>query len=97
MGRSGLCCKEKPGRAGRSAVCGRVRCGWAAVPSRFGKSEKEMWQRRFWEHHIRDEADYAAHVRYCWWNPVKHGFVEAQEAWPHSSVHHDKQAGRFGW
>jgi putative transposase len=32
-----------------------------------------IWQKRFWEHHIRGEADWHAHVRYCWVNPVKHG------------------------
>lgn len=56
---------------------------------RHHKREKAIWQRRFWEHHIRDEADYWAHVRYCWLNPVKHGFVEHPEDWPFSSVHHD--------
>ncbi|MDJ1006847.1 MAG: transposase [Paracoccaceae bacterium] len=53
------------------------------------KGEVGLWQPRFWEHHIRDEADYAAHVRYCWINPVKHGFVETPEDWPYSSVHFD--------
>jgi len=39
--------------------------------------------------HIRDEADYVAHVRYCWVNPVKHGFVGRPEDWPYSSVQTD--------
>ncbi len=43
---------------------------------RVGKREAAIWQRRFWEHHIRDECDFRAHVEYCWFNPVKHGFVE---------------------
>jgi putative transposase len=43
------------------------------------RQERGIWQRRFWERHIRDEADVAAHIRYCWWNPVKHGFVERPE------------------
>ena len=59
---------------------------------RVGKGERAIWQRRFWEHHIRDEADFAAHLRYCWMNPVKHGLVERPEDWPHSSVHRD---GRY--
>ncbi len=46
-------------------------------------------QRRFWEHHIRDETDYAAHVRYCWTNPVKHGLVAHAVDWPYSSIHRD--------
>lgn len=62
---------------------------------RVGKREVAIWQRRFWEHHIRDERDYAAHVRYCWFNPVKHGFVERPEDWPYSSVHRDMRQGRY--
>ncbi|BDW86347.1 transposase [Roseicyclus marinus] len=60
--------------------------------SKIRKGDAGLWQRRFWEHHIRDEADYWAHVRYCWWNPVKHGFVTRPEDWPFSSVHRD---GRY--
>ncbi|WP_416914453.1 MAG: transposase [Roseicyclus sp.] len=60
--------------------------------SKIRKGDAGLWQRRFWEHHIRDEADYWAHVRYCWWNPVKHGFVARPEDWPFSSVHRD---GRY--
>jgi putative transposase len=58
------------------------------------KSEKGIWQRRYWEHHIRDEADYSAHVRYCWINPVKHGFVKMPTDWPHSSIHREIRSGR---
>ncbi|MEP1199926.1 REP-associated tyrosine transposase [Tateyamaria sp.] len=57
--------------------------------SKFAKGDAGVWQRRFWEHHIRDEADYNAHIRYCWLNPVKHGFVERPEDWAYSSVHQD--------
>lgn len=57
------------------------------------RQERGVWQRRFWEHHLRDYADYAAHVRYCWINPVKHGLVERPEDWPYSSIHRD---GGFG-
>jgi putative transposase len=42
---------------------------------RRARSERGIWQRRFWEHLIRDEADYARHVEYCYINPVKHGLV----------------------
>ena len=42
-------------------------------PSKKRKGERGIWQRRFWEHCIRDDADLAAHVEYCHWNPVKHG------------------------
>ena len=58
------------------------------------KRECGIWQRRFWEHHIRNETDYATHVRYCWVNPAKHGLVEHPVDWPYSSIHRDIRAGR---
>lgn len=58
------------------------------------KGEVGVWQPRFWEHCIRDEADYRAHVAYCWGNPVKHGLVETAMEWPYSSIHRDAQEGR---
>jgi putative transposase len=61
---------------------------------RVGKREQAIWQRRFWEHHIRDDADFANHVRYCWGNPVKHGNVERAVDWPYSSIHRDIRLGR---
>lgn len=54
------------------------------------KGQVGIWQKRFWEHHIRDAADYAAHLAYCWNNPVKHGLVEHPADWPYSSYHRDK-------
>ena len=59
------------------------------------KNEAPIWQKRFWEHHIRDEADMANHVRYCWINPVKHGLVGHPREWPYSSWHRD--AGGAVW
>jgi putative transposase len=61
--------------------------------SKIAKRECGIWQRRFWEHTLRDEADYAAHVRYCWSNPVKHGLVKRASDWPYSSIHRDIRAG----
>lgn len=57
--------------------------------SKVSKGDSGIWQRRFWEHHIRDEAEYWAYVRYCWFNPIKHGFVLHPQDWPYSSVHFD--------
>ena len=57
------------------------------------KGEKGLWQRRFWEHAIRDERDFAAHVEYCWINPVKHGLVRRVTDWPYSTFHRDVQRG----
>jgi putative transposase len=60
---------------------------------RKARNERGIWQRRFWEHLIRDEADYARHVEYCYINPVKHGLVTKVCDWPHSSFHRDVRAG----
>ena len=62
--------------------------------SHVARQERGIWQRRFWEHHIRDDDDFAAHMRYCWWNPVKHGLVERPEDWPYSSYLRDRAMGR---
>jgi len=62
---------------------------------RKARGERGIWQRRFWEHLIRDEADYARHVEYCYINPVKHGLVARVRDWPHSSFHRDVRAGFF--
>jgi putative transposase len=59
------------------------------------RGERGIWQRRFWEHLIRDEADYARHVEYCYINPVKHGLVTRVRDWPHSSFHRDVRVGMF--
>lgn len=53
--------------------------------SQIARNERAIWQRRFWEHHIRDERDYQAHIEYCWFNPIKHGHVERPQDWPFSS------------
>jgi putative transposase len=53
--------------------------------SRLKKGERGIWQRRYWEHIIRDEEDYARHVDYIHYNPVKHGYVQQAKDWPYSS------------
>ena len=83
---------------------------WRLIKSRFARSipkderlsrvrrargERGIWQRRFWEHLIRDDADYARHVEYCYINPVKHGLVRRVSDWPHSSFHRAVRAGIF--
>ena len=49
------------------------------------RRELGLWQRRFWEHQIRDERDLLRHVEYIHWNPVKHGYVARVRDWPYSS------------
>jgi len=49
------------------------------------RNERMVWQRRFWEHAIRDEEDWRKHVDYIHYNPVKHGLVNQPGEWPWSS------------
>jgi len=74
--------------------------------SRKNHREKGVWQRRFWEHVIRDERDWMAHVDYIHYNPVKHGLVPCPHAWPYSTFdrfvkeamyERDWQCGCDGW
>ena len=53
--------------------------------SRRKRRELGLWQRRFWEHQIRNEDDFEQHVNYIHWNPVKHGYVKSVTDWPYSS------------
>jgi putative transposase len=53
--------------------------------SRLRKGERSIWQRRYWEHLIRDEDDYARHADYIHYNPVKHGHAARAADWPHST------------
>jgi putative transposase len=53
--------------------------------SRASKGERDVWQRRYWEHAIRDEKDFQVHVDYIHINPVNHGLVERPGDWPHST------------
>lgn len=62
---------------------------------RRNKREQAVWQRRFWDHHVRGPEDYAAAVRYCHINPVKHGYVERPEDWPYSTVHWAIRKGQW--
>lgn len=61
--------------------------------SRTLKRERGIWQRRFWEHCIRDEQDFVHHVDYIHYNPVKHGYVEKASQWEYSSIHQYIQKG----
>jgi len=55
--------------------------------SKIKKREKGIWQRRYWEHAIRDDADLDRHIDYIHYNPVKHGLVSRVVDWSHSSFH----------
>jgi len=74
---------------------------WLAIKARFSRAlvrdgvhlvrdhrgEYDLWQRRFWEHLFRDETDFARHVDYIHYNPVKHGLVASPREWRFSSIH----------
>lgn len=87
-------------RAGFSPPSGLpvVRSGrYAGLKPGLRQSKREcgIWQRRFWEHHIRGPEDFADCLRYCHLNPVKHGFVARPEEWLYSSVHRERRLGRW--
>ncbi|MGH8454240.1 MAG: REP-associated tyrosine transposase [Nevskiales bacterium] len=63
--------------------------------SRQRKRERGIWQRRYWEHVIRDERDYERHIDYIHFNPVKHGFVEKAGHWQYSSFHRWVERGVY--
>jgi len=83
---------------------------WRAIKKKFSKTipkteyrskirvkrhERGIWQRRFWEHTIRDEKDYAMHMDYVHYNPVKHGWSSTVKEWPYSSFHRMVKMGIY--
>ena len=65
------------------------------LPVNLRRGERGVWQRRYWEHTIRDERDYAGHLDYIHFNPVKHRFVDDPGAWPFSSFRRCVAAGLY--
>ncbi|MGH8613618.1 MAG: REP-associated tyrosine transposase, partial [Gammaproteobacteria bacterium] len=63
--------------------------------SRIAKAERGIWQRRYWEHTLRDDQDYARHVDYIHFNPVKHGHVERVRDWPYSPFYRFVRLGHY--
>ena len=75
-----------------------VRRGWVTghiSNSRLRRQERDIWQRRFWDHFIRDENDLRRHIDYVHWNPVKHGLVKRVRDWPHSTFHRCVHQGLY--
>ena len=62
---------------------------------RLKRGERGIWQRRYWEHLIRNEEDYRAHIDYVHINPVKHGLVSRVRDWPYSTFHRLVQQGIY--
>jgi putative transposase len=63
-------------------------------PSDFKPYNKGIWQRRFWEYHLRDDEDLEAHRQMIHFAPVQAGLVKRPEEWPHSSIHRAVRLGR---
>ncbi|MGB7816380.1 MAG: transposase [Methylotenera sp.] len=81
---------------------------WRAIKSHFVRALKKripitmredgsalVWQRRYWEHTIKDEDDLRRCIDYCYINPVKHGLVKVVADWPYSSFHRDVKRGIY--
>ena len=66
-----------------------------AGSSRARRHEGTVWQRRYWEHVLRDETDLKRHVDYIHYNPVKHGLVRRAGDWPHSTFRKFVAAGEY--
>lgn len=83
---------------------------WRAIKIAFAKSlpaceprsavmksrgERGIWQRRYWEHTIRDQQDFACHFDYIHFNPIKHGLVEHPADWPYSTFRRCVASGMY--
>lgn len=85
----------------KSMFSKQIHCSEAITAIRKKKRERGIWQRRFWEHLIRDDLDFEHHVNYIHFNPVKHGYVTKGSDWEYSSIHNYIKKGRitkdWGW
>jgi REP-associated tyrosine transposase len=100
-----------PGDAGYSRRIGRMKALFSSrrdsqsadlalvSASRRKHREREPWQRRFWEHALRDEDDLKRHLDYIHYNPVKYGYVRCPHLWSYSSFMHWVVRGEYetGW
>jgi REP-associated tyrosine transposase len=79
----------------KSAFSRRLATGERISPSRAARGERGIWQRRYWEHTIRDANDFVRHVDYIHINPVKHRLVARVKDWPYSSFHRMVRLGVY--
>ena len=93
-------------RAIKIALAKSLPAGELRSPVMTRRGERGIWQRRYWEHTIRTDRDFAAHMDYTHFNPVKHGLVGHPADWlghpadwPHSSFHRSVTSGLnpAGW
>jgi putative transposase len=79
----------------KSAFSRRLPNGERVSDSRAAKGERGIWQRRYWEHTIRDDKDFERHIDYVHINPVKQGLVTRVQDWPYSSFHRIVKFGLY--
>jgi putative transposase len=79
----------------KSRFSHRIETGERISTSRQRKGERGIWQRRYWEHGIRDERDYRTHLDYIHYNPVKHGYARAAKEWAYSTFHRHVARGVY--
>jgi putative transposase len=75
----------------KTGVTRLLACGHVSAP----RQDSGLWQPRFWEHLVRDEADLRAHTDYVHYNPVKHGLVARVADWPYSTFHYAVERGIY--
>ena len=73
----------------------QIPAGEAVSETQARLNERGIWQRRYWEHTIRNERDYEIHMDYCHINPMKHGLVTAVRDWPFSTFHRYVREGIY--
>jgi REP element-mobilizing transposase RayT len=71
----------------KTAFAKSLPIGEPRSPVMTSRGERGIWQRRYWEHTIRDDRDFAAHMDYTHFNPAKHCLVAHPADWPYSSFH----------
>jgi putative transposase len=79
----------------KSAFSRALPSGERISASRAARAERGIWQRRYWEHTLRDDRDVARHMDYIHFNPVKHGLVTRVQDWPYSSFHRLVRLGTY--
>jgi putative transposase len=82
-------------RAIKTVFAKSLPIGEPRSPVMTSRDERGIWQRRYWEHTIRDDLDFAAHMDYTHFNPVKYGLVTHAADWPHSSFHRCVNIGLY--
>jgi putative transposase len=85
-----------PGTQDISRLMQRIKLSFARLyQERQDQSGHKVWQRRFWDHIIRDQRDMNVHIDYIHYNPIKHGYAFSPFEWEHSSIHEYEERGLY--